>query len=62
MIFDIKEFYSSVSKKPLDDSTNLAQQHVQIKRKVSLLSNTQENHSFTTRKFRDKRKTPTFLM
>ena len=32
MIFDITEFYSSISKKLLDDSINFAQQHVQIKR------------------------------
>ena len=62
MIFDIKDFYSSLSKKLLDDSINFARQHVQIKKKISVLSNTQENHSFTTRKFHGKRKTPTFLM
>ena len=33
MIFDIKGFYSSISKKLLDDSINFAQQHVQIKRR-----------------------------
>ena len=32
MTFDITEFYSSISKKLLDDSINFAQQHVQIKR------------------------------
>ena len=32
MIFDIKDFYSSISKKLLDDSINFARQHVQIKR------------------------------
>ena len=32
MIFDITEFYSSISKKLLDDSINFAQQHKQIKR------------------------------
>ena len=32
MIFDIKDFYSSVTKKLLDDSINFARQHVQIKR------------------------------
>ena len=32
MIFDIRDFYSSISKKLLDDSINLARQHVQIKR------------------------------
>ena len=31
MTFDITEFYSSISKKLLDDSINFAQQHVQIK-------------------------------
>ena len=60
MIFDIKDFYSSISKTLLDDSINFARQHVQIK--ISVLSNTQENHSFTIRKFCGKRKTPTFLM
>ena len=32
MIFDIKDFYSSISKKLLDNSINFARQHVQIKR------------------------------
>ena len=32
MIFDLKDFYSSISKKLLDDTINFAQQHVQIKR------------------------------
>lgn len=32
MTFDVTEFYSSISKKLLDDSMNFAQQHVQIKR------------------------------
>ena len=32
MIFDIKDFYSSISKKLLDDSINFVRQHVQIKR------------------------------
>ena len=32
MTFDITEFYSSISKKLLDDSINFAQQHKQIKR------------------------------
>ena len=32
IIFDIKDFYSSISKKLLDDSINFARQHVQIKR------------------------------
>ena len=32
MIFDIKDFYSSISKKLLDDSINFARQHVKIKR------------------------------
>ena len=32
MIFDIKDFYSSINKKPLDDSINFARQHLQIKR------------------------------
>ena len=32
MIFDIKKFYSSITKKILDDSINFARQHVQIKR------------------------------
>ena len=35
MIFDIKDFYSSISKKLLDDSFNFARQHVQIKREDS---------------------------
>ena len=48
MIFDIKDFYSSISRKLLDDSINFARQHVQIKRedfsiiqhaRKSLLSN-----------------------
>ena len=30
MIFDIKDFYSSISKKLLDDSINFTRQHVQI--------------------------------
>ena len=62
MIFDVKDYYSSISKKLLDDSINLAEQHIQLKEKISILSNTQEKHSFTTRKFRGKTKTPTFLM
>ena len=33
MIFDIKDFYSSISKKLLDGSINFARQHVQIKKK-----------------------------
>ena len=33
MIFDIKDFYSSITKKLLHDSINFARQHVQIKRK-----------------------------
>ena len=32
MMFDIKDFYSSISKKLLDDSINFARQHVRIKR------------------------------
>ena len=32
MIFDIKDFYSSINKKLLDDSINFMQQHVQRKR------------------------------
>ena len=32
MIFDIKDFYSSISEKLLDDSINFARQRVQIKR------------------------------
>ena len=32
MIFDVKDYYSSISKKLLDDSINLAEQHIQIKR------------------------------
>ena len=32
MIFDTKDFYSSISKKLLDDCINFPQQHVQIKR------------------------------
>ena len=32
MIFDIKDFYSSINKKTLDDSINFARQHLQIKR------------------------------
>lgn len=32
MTFDITEFYSSISKKLLDDSIKFAQQHKQIKR------------------------------
>ena len=35
MIFDIKDFYSSISKRLLDDSFNFARQHVQIKREDS---------------------------
>ena len=31
MIFDMKDFYCSISKKLLDDSINFARQHVQIK-------------------------------
>ena len=32
MIFDIKYFYSSISKKLLDDSIKFARQHMQIKK------------------------------
>ena len=32
MIFDIKDFYSSISEKLLDDAIHFARQHVQIKR------------------------------
>ena len=32
MIFDIKDFYSSINKKLLDDSINFTRQHLQIKR------------------------------
>ena len=33
IIFDIKNFYSSISKKPLDDSINFARQHSNKKRR-----------------------------
>ena len=32
MVFDIKDFYSSISQKLLDDSMNFERQHVQIKK------------------------------
>ena len=32
MIFDIKEFYSSINKKLLDNSINFVREHVQIKK------------------------------
>ena len=32
MIFDIKDFYPSITKKLIDNVFNFAQQHVQIKR------------------------------
>ena len=62
MIFDINDFYSSISKKLLDDSIYFARQHVQKKEKISILSNAQENHSFTKVKFCGKKNTPVFLM
>ena len=33
MIFDINQFYSSISKKLLDDSINFARQYIQTKRR-----------------------------
>ena len=49
MIFHIKDIYSSISKKLLDDSVNFTRQHVQIKRDFNIIQ-----HSFTTTKFRHK--------
>ena len=60
MIFDIKDFYSSISKKLLDDSINFGWQHVQINRED--FNVIQHTLSFTNRKFHGKRKTPNFLM
>ena len=43
MIFDIKDFYSSISKKLLDDSINFTRQHVQIKREdFSIIQHTRK--------------------
>ena len=44
MVFDIKDFYSSVSKKLLDDSINFARQHVQLKREdFSMIQHTRKS-------------------
>ena len=37
MIFDIKDFYSSISKKLLDDCINFARQHAQIKEDFNII-------------------------
>ena len=37
MIFDIKDFYSSISKKLLDDCINFARQHAQIKEYFNII-------------------------
>ena len=66
MVFDIKDFQTFISQWV----KNIRWFHqlrtaagTNKKEKVSILSNAQENHSFTTRKFRGKRrKTPTFSM
>ena len=44
MIFDIKDFYSSISKNLLDDSINFARQDVQIKREdFSIIQHTRKS-------------------
>ena len=43
-------------------SSNSCSNNYISKEKVLIVSNMQENHYFETRKFRRKRKTPTFLM
>ena len=44
MIFDIKDFYSSISKKLLDNSINFARQQVQIKREdFSIIQNARKS-------------------
>ena len=58
VIFHIKDIYSSISKKLLDDSVNFTWQHVQIKREDFNIM----QHSFATTKFRGRGKLPTFLM
>ena len=61
-IYDIRRLLFFNKKRLLDDSINFARQHVQLKREYSILSITQENDSFPTKKFRGKRKTPPYLM
>lgn len=62
MIFDITEFYSSISKKLLDDSINFAQQHVQIKREDFNIIQHAKKSLLHNKKSRGKRKTPNFLI
>ena len=62
MIFDIKNFYSSISKKLLDDSIIFMRGTYKLKEKISILSNTPESHNFITKKFRGEGRAPAFLM
>ena len=62
MILDIKDFYSSISKKLLDDSIKFAGQHVQIKRKDFSIIQRARKSLLYNKENRGKRKTPTFLM
>ena len=47
MIFDIKDFYSSISKKLLADSINFVRQHVQIKREdFGIIQHAKKSHFY----------------
>ena len=62
MIFDTKNFYSSISNKLLDDSIIFTRGTYKLKEKISILSNTPENHNFITKKFRGEGRASAFLM
>ena len=48
MIFDLKDVYSSISKKLLDDTINFARQHVQIKRgDFNIIQHTRKSLPYT---------------
>ena len=60
MIFDIKDFYSSINKKLLDNSINFVRTNK--KKRILALSNKQGNPFSATRKLCGKRKTHTLLL
>ena len=62
MIFDIKEFHSSISKKLLDDSINFTRQHLQTKREDFSIIQHGRKLLIYNKKIPWQKKTPTFLM
>ena len=63
MTFDIKDFYSSISKKLLDDSINFARQHVQIKREdFSNIQHTRKSLRYNKEIPRQKKNTSLFVV